>query len=507
MEYLWYIIAALAAGVGTGLAGLSAATVMVPVLIVMCPSFAGETGTYQATAIALMSDILGSAVTAWTYYKHRNMDLKRARIVLVCVLIMCTVGSWVAFIVGNVALSSFTLFLTFCIGIRFLVKPDTGKADGAPKGARLDGKAVAWSLFWGLSVGFGTGFVGTGGGMIMLIVFTVFLGMTVRTAVGTSTFIMTFTALIASVSHVLIHPAIILDRWPVVLVCASTATAASLFSARFANRVKNRTVSLVTGGVLTVLGAAMLILYYRDALASVPLITDTLKSLGVFLACVIPALIVLVPVRRFTSVPSFVFRKLLHIMAFTFAALMIWTCDGWPAAVLAPLIAAAAIFPVLTVFQRRPWYAHMLVQKSPGEVRRSMVMIFFATAAVAAVAWGVFGKKLLAAAAILMWGVGDGAAALVGIPFGKHKVHLRGTDGKKSWEGSLAMLLVSALCGTLVLFLRGGYALSRALGTALFAAFAGAAAELFSPGEYDTLTVPAAVTAALLAASAFLPAG
>ena len=55
MEWFWYIIAALGAGVGTGLVGLSAATVMVPILIVLCPSFAGETGAYQATAVALAS--------------------------------------------------------------------------------------------------------------------------------------------------------------------------------------------------------------------------------------------------------------------------------------------------------------------------------------------------------------------------------------------------------------------------------------------------------------------
>ena len=52
MEWVWYILAALGAGIGTGLAGLSAATVMVPILIVLCPSFAGENGAYQATAIA-----------------------------------------------------------------------------------------------------------------------------------------------------------------------------------------------------------------------------------------------------------------------------------------------------------------------------------------------------------------------------------------------------------------------------------------------------------------------
>lgn len=119
MEWLWYIIAALSAGIGTGLAGLSAATVMVPILIVLCPSFSGETGAYQATAIALASDILGSAVTAYTYGKHKIIDLKRGWILLLCIVAMCTVGSYVAFIVGNVVLGSFTLFLAFCIGIRF----------------------------------------------------------------------------------------------------------------------------------------------------------------------------------------------------------------------------------------------------------------------------------------------------------------------------------------------------------------------------------------------------
>ena len=136
MEYFWYIVAALGAGVGTGLAGLSAATVMVPILIVLCPSFSGETGAYQATAIALASDILGSAVTAWTYARHKNIDLKRGWIMLVCILAMCTAGSYVAFIVGNVVLGSFTLFLTFFIGIRFLLKPDTSRKAQAGKGEK-----------------------------------------------------------------------------------------------------------------------------------------------------------------------------------------------------------------------------------------------------------------------------------------------------------------------------------------------------------------------------------
>ena len=102
---------------------------------------------------------------------------------LVCILTMCTAGSYAAFLVGNVVLGSFTLFLTFCIGIRFLVKPDTSRKEQASKGEKLDRKGVAVSLFFGLTIGFGTGFAGTGGGMMMLVVFTAFLGMELKTAI------------------------------------------------------------------------------------------------------------------------------------------------------------------------------------------------------------------------------------------------------------------------------------------------------------------------------------
>lgn len=262
MEWFWFVLASIGAGVGTGLAGLSAATVMVPMLIVLCPSFAGETGAYQATAVALASDILGSVVTTYTYGKHKNIDLKRGWLIMTCILVMCTVGSYVAFIAGNNVLGGFTLFLTFCIGIRFLVKPDTSRENGVQKGTKLGLKGVILSLVCGIPIGFGTGFVGTGGGMMMLIVLSVFFGMELKTAVGTSTFIMTFTALIASVSHIMIHPAIVFEKWDVMLLCIAVATVSSLVSARFANRVSNRTIGLATGVVLTILGASMIILNY-----------------------------------------------------------------------------------------------------------------------------------------------------------------------------------------------------------------------------------------------------
>ena len=75
MELWICILAAALAGIGTGLVGLSAATAMVPLLIVLCPTFQGEHGAYMATAIALASDILGSAVTTAVYANFfRSVD-------------------------------------------------------------------------------------------------------------------------------------------------------------------------------------------------------------------------------------------------------------------------------------------------------------------------------------------------------------------------------------------------------------------------------------------------
>ncbi|MBR3276362.1 MAG: TSUP family transporter [Eubacterium sp.] len=491
MEWFWYVIASLGAGIGTGLAGLSAATVMVPILIVLCPSFSGTTGAYQATAIALASDILGSAVTTYTYAKHKNIDLKRGWIMLVCILGMCTAGSYVAFIAGNVVLGSFTLFLTFFIGIRFLVRPDTSRKDQAAKGEKLNVKGIVISLFFGLTIGFGAGFVGTGGGMMMLVVFTAFLGMELKTAVGTSTFIMTFTALIASVSHILIHPAIILEKWNVMLLCIIVATVASLLSARFANRVSNRTVGLATGVVLTILGGSMLLLHFWPQISQTPLVLQTLQCLGRLALYIIPCVVILLPIRVFTKVPSFVFRKLLHIVAFTCFTVMILNAANWHSAALTSLIVAAVAYPLLSMAEKKSWYGRLFVQKSPGEIKRSLLMLFFMFAAVIAVSWGLFKNPNAAAAAILMWGVGDAAAALVGIPFGKHKVMFKPVNGRKSWEGSGAMLAVSFVTGILLFTLRCGYGTGLSFACALVMAAAGTFVELISGSEWDTVTVPA----------------
>ena len=88
IKVLVCFIAAAGAGIGTGFAGMSAAAVIGPMLV----TFLGIPA-YHAVGIGLMSDVLASSVSAWTYKKNGNLDVKRSILLLISVLTMTAVGS------------------------------------------------------------------------------------------------------------------------------------------------------------------------------------------------------------------------------------------------------------------------------------------------------------------------------------------------------------------------------------------------------------------------------
>ena len=73
--------AGMGAGLGTGFAGMSAAAVISPMLI----TFLGM-DPYMAVGIALSSDVLASAVSAYTYGKNKNLDIRNGLIMMLSVL-------------------------------------------------------------------------------------------------------------------------------------------------------------------------------------------------------------------------------------------------------------------------------------------------------------------------------------------------------------------------------------------------------------------------------------
>ena len=115
------------------------------------------------------------------------------------------------------------------------------------------------SMVSGAMVGFICGFIGAGGGMMMLLILTSVLGYELKTAVGTSVFIMTFTAFTGAVSHFTIGG--MPDMTALVLCIASTLLWARI-AARFANKASAKTLNRATGVVLTVLGIAILAVNY-----------------------------------------------------------------------------------------------------------------------------------------------------------------------------------------------------------------------------------------------------
>lgn len=247
-QFIICFIAGIGAGLGTGFAGMSAAAVISPMLI----TFLGLPA-YEAVGIALASDVLASAISAYTYGKNKNLDVRNGLVMMVTVLLFTLVGSFVASRVPNTTMGSFSVFMTLLLGIKFIVKPVmTTKEAMQSVSAR---KRIIQSVVSGIAVGFICGFVGAGGGMMMLLLLTSLLGYELKTAVGTSVFIMAFTAFTGAASHFVIGG--MPDLWCLLFCVASTLLWARI-AAKFANKASAVTLNRATGVVLAVLGVVIL---------------------------------------------------------------------------------------------------------------------------------------------------------------------------------------------------------------------------------------------------------
>ena len=240
--------AGMGAGLGTGFAGMSAAAVISPVLI----TFLGM-DPYMAVGIALASDVLASAVSAYTYGKNKNLDIRNGLIMMVSVLTFTVVGSYVSSLVPSRTMGSFSVFMTLLLGIKFIVRPVMTTKE-AMQGVSAKKRAVQ-SIVCGLLIGFICGFVGAGGGMMMLLILTSVLGYELKTAVGTSVFIMAFTAFTGSVSHFAIGGT---PDWMGLILCMEHTLLWAWVAAVFANKATPKTLNRATGVILVVLGIAVL---------------------------------------------------------------------------------------------------------------------------------------------------------------------------------------------------------------------------------------------------------
>ena len=236
--------AGMGAGLGTGFAGMSAAAVISPMLITFL-----DMDPYMAVGIALSSDVLASAVSAYTYHKNKNLDIRNGLIMMASVLIFTAVGSYIASLVPSQTMGGFSVFMTFLLGIKFILRPvmttKEAMASVSPK------KRAIQSVICGVIIGFICGFIGAGGGMMMLLILTSVLGYELKTAVGTSVFIMAFTAFTGAASHFAIGGK---PDWFVLILCIAFTLLWARIAAVFANKASAKTLNRATGIVLVILG-------------------------------------------------------------------------------------------------------------------------------------------------------------------------------------------------------------------------------------------------------------
>ncbi len=245
-------LAGAGAGIGTGFAGMSAAAVIGPMLITFL-----DIPAYQAVGIGLASDVLASAVSAWTYKKNKNLDVKNSLVLLFTVLTMTVAGSFIATLLPEQTMSGVMQFALIIIGLKFIIKPvKTTKEQMLAVGKK---QRIIKSVIGGTLIGLICGTVGAGGGMMLLLILTAFLGYEMHMAVGTSVFIMTFTAFTGSVSHFAIDG---LPNIPCLLLCMLFTLIWARIAAIIANKAEAKLLNRIVGIVMILTSVVILLVNY-----------------------------------------------------------------------------------------------------------------------------------------------------------------------------------------------------------------------------------------------------
>lgn len=251
---LLYILAGLCGGVLTGMAGLTAAMVVTPILCGVC-GWAG----YDATTISLIANIPAAMVTCYTYYKNGNVDLQRTKSIVGSAFVGAVVGSWLGYLFSQVSESGVSyavIIMNLFLAVKY-IKPAKAKKDSLAEQKQKKQKKTLLAVALAFVIGMECGFMGSAGGALMLMVLTIVLGMDTKLAVGTNSMIMALVALTGAVSHVAMGAQVELIPGIVVTV---VCTAAAVVSSRFANTVSERVLNVSTGIVLILVSVLSLLL-------------------------------------------------------------------------------------------------------------------------------------------------------------------------------------------------------------------------------------------------------
>ena len=255
MMYLIYILSSLAGGVLVGMAGLTAAMVLTPILTGAC-----GWGDYDAVTMSLVANVPSAIITSYTYHKNGNIDMKRGMSVALSSFAGAVVGSWLGYLFSQVSengVSYAVIVMNLVLAVKYLKPAKEKKETLTEKEQAKAKKKMLLAMFLGFLIGVECGFMGSAGGVLMLMVLTLVLGMETKMAVGTSSLVMTLVALTGAVSHLMMSAK--LEIIPAVVMTLS-CTLGAVVSSRFANKVSDTTMNRAAAVVLSLVSVLSLVL-------------------------------------------------------------------------------------------------------------------------------------------------------------------------------------------------------------------------------------------------------
>lgn len=222
------------------------------------------------------------------------------------------------------------------------------------------------------------------------------------------------------------------------------------------------------------------------------MLCEFLAGFGLFIGYYVIAASLLLIIRTFFQPQKELFRKMLHVACIMSVLMLTYAFDTWYLAMLTVIIFATALYPIISYIERFPKVMEMLIQRKKGEIKSSLIIVFFMIAMLIAIFWGWLGEewKYIIIVSVMAWGFGDAAAALVGKAFGRNPIRHRLVEGTKTREGAIAMYSVSAIAILLCLMIYTSLPWYLCLSSALTVAPICAVVELISHHGLDTITVP-----------------
>lgn len=234
---------------------------------------------------------------------------------------------------------------------------------------------------------------------------------------------------------------------------------------------------------------------------------NDLVGIGLYLGFIIAIGLPVILLKAYGNLPFEVTRKLYHIVIVLSILPLVKVFSAWYMAVLAAFLLVLIAYPALALFGRSTVFRRIAVERGSGEFKRSLVIVQASIALLIFAFWGLLGEswKYIAVVAVMAWGLGDAAAALVGKAIGRRRILHPRIEGVKTYEGTLAMFTVAGLTIFLTLLIYAGQPWQASFIVAALVAPVSATVELFSNRGMDTLTVPISTGLAVLTLMSLLP--